>query len=44
MKMPKQIIVGVCGLLIMAALAGTFVLYSRPDFLLQMANQIWACF
>ena len=28
----------------LAALAGVFVLYTRPDFLLQLSNQIWACF
>ena len=30
--------------LALAALAGVFVLYTRPDFLLQLSNQIWACF
>jgi hypothetical protein len=32
------------GSLVMAALAGVFVLYTRPDFMVQMANQVWACF
>ena len=27
-----------------AALLGVFYLYSRPDFLVQLSNQIWACF
>jgi hypothetical protein len=31
-------------LLALAALAGVFTLYTRPDFLLQLSNQIWACF
>lgn len=31
-------------LLALAVLAGVFVLYTRPDFLLQLSNQIWACF
>ena len=31
-------------LLALAALAGVFVLYTRPDFLVQLSNQIWACF
>lgn len=31
-------------LLALGALAGVFVLYTRPDFLLQLSNQIWACF
>lgn len=25
-------------------LLGVFSLYTRPDFLLTLANQIWACF
>ena len=25
-------------------LLGVFLLYLRPDFLVQMSNQIWACF
>jgi hypothetical protein len=31
-------------LLALATLAGVFVLYTRPDFLVQLSNQIWACF
>ena len=31
-------------LLTLAALGGVFALYTRPDFLLQLSNQIWACF
>lgn len=30
--------------LALAALAAVFLLYTRPDFLLQLSNQIWACF
>ncbi|MES2583798.1 MAG: hypothetical protein V4627_13845 [Pseudomonadota bacterium] len=30
--------------LALAALAGVFALYTRPDFMVQMANQVWACF
>jgi hypothetical protein len=30
--------------LALAALAGVFLLYTRPDFMVQMANQVWACF
>ncbi len=26
------------------ALLGVFSLYTRPDFLVTLANQIWACF
>jgi hypothetical protein len=28
----------------MAVLLAVFWLYSRPDFLVTLANQIWACF
>ena len=31
-------------LVAIAVLGGVFLLYTRPDFLVQMANQIWACF
>ena len=31
-------------LLALAVLPGVFVLYTRPDFWLQLSNQIWACF
>jgi hypothetical protein len=27
-----------------AALLGVFSLYLRPDFLVDLANQLWACF
>jgi hypothetical protein len=30
--------------LAVVALAGVFVMYTRPDFMVQMANQVWACF
>jgi hypothetical protein len=26
------------------ALLGVFALYTRPDFLVTLSNQIWACF
>jgi hypothetical protein len=25
-------------------LVATFLLYARPDFVVQLANQVWACF
>ncbi len=28
----------------LAALLGVFALYTRPDFLLTLANQVWVCF
>ena len=30
--------------LAIAASLGVFALYTRPDFLLTLANQLWACF
>jgi hypothetical protein len=30
--------------LITLVLVAVFFLYTQPDFLVQMANQIWACF
>ena len=35
---------GFVGALAVAVLAGVFALYTRPDFLVQLANQLWACF
>jgi hypothetical protein len=32
------------GTLVVAVLLGVFALYTQPDFLVQMANQLWACF
>lgn len=32
------------GALALAVLAGVFYLYTQPDFLVQLANQLWACF
>jgi hypothetical protein len=28
----------------LAALLAVFALYTRPDFLVTLANQVWACF
>ena len=41
MKLPRLIAVGTA---ITAGLLGVFYLYSRPDFLVLLSNQIWACF
>jgi hypothetical protein len=38
----KRNIVG--GLLAAAVLAAVFLMYTQPDFMVQMANQLWACF
>lgn len=27
-----------------AALAGVFALYTRPEFLMNLADQLWSCF
>lgn len=29
---------------VLAVLAGVFALYLRPDFMVDVANQLWACF
>ncbi len=41
MKLPGRIALGAT---IAAGFCGVFYLYSRPDFLVQLSNQIWACF
>ena len=30
--------------LALAAVAGAFMLYTQPDFMVQLSNQVWACF
>jgi hypothetical protein len=32
------------GTIATAALAGVFMLYAQPDFMVQMVNQVWGCF
>ena len=32
------------GVLAAGVLAGVFLLYTQPDFMVQMANQLWSCF
>jgi len=34
----------VAGIAVTVVLAAVFMLYTQPDFLVQMANQLWACF
>lgn len=29
---------------VIAALAGVFALYTRPEFLMNLADQLWSCF
>lgn len=30
--------------LVLVALAAVFLMYTRPDFMVDMANQLWSCF
>ena len=32
------------GVLVALVLAGVFMLYTRPEFMLRMADHVWACF
>jgi hypothetical protein len=41
MNTPRRIALG---LLAAAALVAVFALYTQPDFLLKLADQLWACF
>ena len=41
MSMPRRLTLAA---LAAAALLAVFALYTRPDFLLQLADQVWACF
>lgn len=41
MKPARRIAIGI---VIVAGLFAVFYLYSRPDFMVQLSNQIWACF
>ncbi|MEO7106305.1 MAG: hypothetical protein ABIZ09_08035 [Rhodoferax sp.] len=41
MSLRKKILAGAIALV---ALASVFTLYTRPDFMVQMANQVWSCF
>jgi hypothetical protein len=34
----------VCTVLAACALLAVFFLYSRPDFLVRLSNQLWGCF
>jgi hypothetical protein len=34
----------ISGTLAVALLAAVFLMYTQPDFMVQMANQLWACF
>ena len=43
MRYPLALKISVWGA-VLAALLGVFALYTRPDFLLTLANQVWACF
>ncbi|MFM2112067.1 MAG: hypothetical protein RLZZ271_727 [Pseudomonadota bacterium] len=32
------------GLAMVMLLLGVFLMYTQPEFMMQMANQVWACF
>lgn len=31
-------------MLVLAATGGAFMLYAQPEFMVQLSNQMWACF
>jgi hypothetical protein len=39
-RAPRLLLLGAA----LLALLGVFALYTRPDFLVTLSNQIWACF
>lgn len=41
MNMCRRLLTAV---LAMGVLAAVFLLYTQPDFMVQMANQLWSCF
>ncbi len=41
MRLPLRLLAGSVSL---ATLFGVFYLYTQPDFLVLLANQVWACF
>ena len=41
MSLRKKMLIGVTALVVLAAV---FAMYTRPDFMVQMANQVWSCF
>ena len=41
MKLGRKVLLGSAAAL---ALLAAFALYSRPDFLVMLADQLWACF
>ncbi|MES2363805.1 MAG: hypothetical protein V4646_18690 [Pseudomonadota bacterium] len=43
--MPRPLLLKAAGwTAALAALLGVFALYTQPDFLVTLANQVWACF
>lgn len=41
MSLRKKMLIGAAAFF---ALAAVFAMYTRPDFMVQMANQVWSCF
>ncbi len=44
MKKPNVLQRALLWLAALLVLLGVFLLYTRPDFLLTLADQLWACF
>ena len=40
----QRLVRAVCWLLVLGVLAAVFGWYLEPDFMLTMADQVWACF
>jgi hypothetical protein len=44
MKTPLRLLRVAIWCAVLLALAAVFAAYTRPDFMLMLANQVWACF
>ncbi len=44
MKTPPRLLRAAIWSAVLLALAAVFAAYTRPDFMLMLANQVWACF
>ncbi len=42
--MKSQLLSWLMRVAVLAVLAAVFMLYTRPDFVVDMANQLWSCF
>ena len=41
MSLRKRMLIRLAAIVVLGTV---FVLYTRPDFMVQMANQVWSCF